>query len=67
MRGEERKEKGEERMKKEDGRGKKISGRRQEAIPILETLNSFKGMVLRPKKSLSLEEMDEAIAKGVNR
>jgi AbrB family looped-hinge helix DNA binding protein len=40
---------------------------RLEAIPVVETLTSLKGMVPKPKKKLSLAEMDEAIAKGAGR
>lgn len=40
---------------------------RLEAIPVVESLTSLKGMVPKPKKKLSLEEMDEAIAKGARR
>jgi hypothetical protein len=58
---------GEDRGKMEEGRWKKRPDERLEAIPVVETLASLKGMVPRPKKKLSLEEMDEAITKGANR
>lgn len=44
-----------------------LDDERLEAIPIVETLVSLKGMVPKPKKKLSLAEMDEAIAKGAGR
>jgi len=37
---------------------------RLEAIPIMEPLVSLKGMVKKPKKPLSLEDMEKAIAAG---
>ena len=47
----------------EEERGKKRLDR-LEAITVKEALTSLKGMVPRPKKKLSLEEMDQAIGKG---
>lgn len=44
-----------------------IDDERLEAIPVVETLVSLKGMVPRPKKTLSLAEMDQAMAEGVKR
>jgi antitoxin PrlF len=44
-----------------------IDEERLEAIPVVETLASLKGMVPKPKKTLSLEEMDQAVIKGVRR
>ena len=41
-----------------------LDNERLEAIPVVETLSSLKGMVPKPEKKLSLEEMDEAIARG---
>ncbi len=40
---------------------------RLEVIPLLESLKSMKGMVPKPARRLSLEEMDEAISKGARR
>jgi antitoxin PrlF len=44
-----------------------IDDERLEAIPVVETLVSLKGMVPRPKRTLSLAEMDRAIAEGAGR
>jgi antitoxin PrlF len=44
-----------------------IDDERLEAIPVVETLGSLKGMVPQPKKTLSLAEMDRAIAEGAGR
>ena len=44
-----------------------LDDERLEAIPMAETLVSLKGMVPRPKKTLSLEDMEEAVARGVKR
>jgi len=44
-----------------------IDDERLEAIPVVGTLASLKGMVPKPKKALSLADMDQAIAKGVKR
>jgi len=41
-----------------------IDDDRLEVIPISETVSSLKGMVPKPKKTLSLADMDKAIAKG---
>jgi AbrB family looped-hinge helix DNA binding protein len=41
-----------------------IDDDRLEIIPISETVSSLKGMVPKPKKTLSLADMDKAIAKG---
>ena len=41
-----------------------IDDNRLEVIPISETVSSLKGMVPKPKKTLSLADMDKAIAKG---
>jgi AbrB family looped-hinge helix DNA binding protein len=40
---------------------------RLEVIPLLESVKSLKGMVPKPARSLSLEEMDDAISKGARR
>lgn len=40
---------------------------RLEAIPVLEPLTSLKGMVKKPKKPLSLEDMQKAITDGAKR
>jgi len=40
---------------------------RLEVIPVSETVSSLKGMVPRPKKTLSLADIDKAIAKGASR
>lgn len=37
---------------------------RLEAIPVVAPLSSLKGMVKKPKKPLSLEDMEKAIAEG---
>jgi AbrB family looped-hinge helix DNA binding protein len=39
---------------------------RLEVIPVIETVTSLKGMVPKPKKPLSLADMDKAIAKGAS-
>ena len=44
-----------------------LDDERLEAIPLVETLASLKGMVPKPKKTLSLADMDLAIAKGARR
>jgi antitoxin PrlF len=44
-----------------------LDDERLEAIPVVENLTSLKGMVPRPKKTLSLADMDQAIAKGARR
>jgi len=44
-----------------------IDDERLEAIPVVETLASLKRMVPKPKKALSLADMDQTIAKGVKR
>jgi antitoxin PrlF len=41
-----------------------IDDDRLEAIPVSETVSSLKGMVPKPRKALSLVDMDKAIAKG---
>ena len=41
-----------------------IDDDRLEAIPVSETVSSLKGMVPKPRKTLSLADMDRAIAKG---
>ncbi len=41
-----------------------IDDDRLEAIPVSETVSSLKGMVPKPRKTLSLADMDKAIAKG---
>jgi AbrB family looped-hinge helix DNA binding protein len=38
-----------------------------EVIPLAESVKSLKGMVPRPLRKLSLDEMDEAIAGGARR
>ncbi len=43
-----------------------IDNERMEVIPVAETVSSLKGMVPKPKKSLSLADMDKAIAKGAS-
>jgi len=37
---------------------------RLELVPVNDSVKRLKGMVPRPKRRLSLEEMDKAIAKG---
>jgi antitoxin PrlF len=37
---------------------------RLEAIPVAESLSSLKGMVPRPRKKLSLADMEKAIGQG---
>ena len=37
-----------------------------EVIPVVKSVTSLKGMVPKPKKTLSLAEMDKAIAKGAS-
>ncbi len=44
-----------------------IDDERLEAIPVSETVSSLKGMVPKPKKSLSLAGIDRAIARGASR
>jgi antitoxin PrlF len=41
-----------------------IDNERLEVIPVVETLASLKGMVPRPRKPLSLKDMEEAITGG---
>jgi antitoxin PrlF len=41
-----------------------IDQEKMEVIPVVETVTSLKGMVPKPKKTLSLVDMDKAIAKG---
>jgi len=43
-----------------------IDDERLEAIPVSETVSSLKGMVPKPKRPLSLTDMDKAIAKGAS-
>ena len=43
-----------------------IDDDRLEAIPVSETVSSLKGMVPKPKKVLSLTDMDKAIVEGVS-
>ena len=43
-----------------------IDQERLEVIPVVETLTSLKGMVPKPKKILSLADMEKAIAKGAS-
>ena len=43
-----------------------IAHERLEIIPVVETISSLKGMVPKPKKSLSLADMNKAIAKGAS-
>jgi antitoxin PrlF len=44
-----------------------VDDERLEAIPVSETVSSLKGMVPKPRKPLSLADMDRAIAKGASR
>jgi len=37
---------------------------RLEAIPVVESISSLKGMVPKPKRKLSLADMDAAVAEG---
>jgi antitoxin PrlF len=37
-----------------------------EVIPVMETVTSLKGMVPKPKKTLSLADMEKAIAGGAS-
>jgi antitoxin PrlF len=41
-----------------------IDGERLEVVPVVETITSLKGMVPKPKKVLSLADMERAIIKG---
>jgi antitoxin PrlF len=41
-----------------------INHEKLEVIPVVKTVTSLKGMVPKPKKTLSLADMDKAIAKG---
>ena len=43
-----------------------IDQERLEVIPVVETVSRLKGMVPKPKKPLSLAEMEKAIAKGAS-
>ncbi len=43
-----------------------IDQERLEVIPVVETVTSLKGMVPKPKKTLSLADMEKAIAKGAS-
>ena len=43
-----------------------INQERLEVIPVVETVTSLKGMVPKPKKPLSLADMEKAIAKGAS-
>jgi antitoxin PrlF len=43
-----------------------IDQERLEVIPVVETVSSLKGMVPKPKKPLSLADMEKAIAKGAS-
>jgi antitoxin PrlF len=44
-----------------------IDNERLEAIPVVENLASLKGMVPKPKKTLSLKDLEEAITRGASR
>jgi antitoxin PrlF len=44
-----------------------IDDDRLEVIPVLETVSSLKGMVPKPRKALSLADMDKVIAQGTGR
>ncbi|MFH0786993.1 MAG: AbrB/MazE/SpoVT family DNA-binding domain-containing protein [Pseudomonadota bacterium] len=43
-----------------------IDQERLEVIPVVETVTNLKGMVPKPKKTLSLADMERAIAKGAS-
>jgi antitoxin PrlF len=43
-----------------------IDEERLEVVPVVETVTSLKGMVPKPKKVLSLADMEKAIAKGAS-
>jgi antitoxin PrlF len=43
-----------------------IDQERLEVIPVVETVTKLKGMVPKPKKPLSLADMEKAIAKGAS-
>jgi antitoxin PrlF len=43
-----------------------IDQERLEVIPVVETITNLKGMVPKPKKPLSLADMEKAIAKGAS-
>jgi antitoxin PrlF len=43
-----------------------INDERLEVIPVAENVASLKGMVPKPKKVLSLADMERAIAKGAS-
>lgn len=40
------------------------AGDRMEVVPMMDSVKNLKGMVPKPLKPLSLEEMDQAIAAG---
>jgi AbrB family looped-hinge helix DNA binding protein len=44
-----------------------IDDERMEVISVSETVSSLKGMLPKPKKTLSLTDIDKAIAKGASR
>jgi AbrB family looped-hinge helix DNA binding protein len=44
-----------------------VDDERIEVIPIAQSVTSLKGMLPRPKRRLSLAEMDAAIARGAAR
>jgi antitoxin PrlF len=41
-----------------------LDNERLEVIPVVKTVTSLKGMVPKPKKTLTLADMEKAIAKG---
>lgn len=43
-----------------------IDHERLDVIPVVDTVSSLKGMVPKPKKTLSLADMEKAIAKGAS-
>jgi len=43
-----------------------IDDERLEAIPVSETVTSLKGMVPKPRRPLSLTDMEKAIARGAS-
>ena len=43
-----------------------INDQRLEAIPVSETITSLKGMVPKPRRLLSIADMDKVIAEGAS-
>ena len=43
-----------------------IDDERLEVVPVSETVSSLKGMVPKPRRALSLADMDRAISRGAS-